>query len=50
MGEFGEFGEIIKRLREEAELTQEREAKLMHISRSNVAMYGCDVRERDKEA
>ena len=44
MGEFGEFGEIIKRLREEAELTQEREAKLMHISRSNVAMYESGTR------
>lgn len=49
MGEFGEFGEIIKRLREEAELTQEREAKLMHISRSNVAMYESGTRRPSRE-
>lgn len=49
MGEFGEFGEIVKRLREEAELTQEREAKLMHISRSNVAMYESGTRRPSRE-
>lgn len=49
MGEFGEFGDIIKRLREASHLTQEQESKLVHISRSNIAMYETGTRKPSKK-
>lgn len=49
MGEYGEFKDIIKKLRESAGLTQDEEAKKIHISRSNIAMYETGMRKPSKK-
>lgn len=49
MGEYGEFGNIIKALRESAGLTQDELSKKINISRSNIAMYETGMRKPSKK-
>ena len=49
MGEYGEFENILKSLRESAGLTQDELSKKTNISRSNIAMYETGMRKPSKK-